>query len=220
MRVTKWFDCVIKNRMVRIGVMTVSFVLLGISLSGMFSCAEERAMQREIAHQVLRFHVRANSDSQEDQSLKCIVRDRVVSMMQEYLCHAENKEEAVKILSDHLPELVSESEKIVRDQGYSYPVTASIHKERFPDRTYGDMCFPEGIYDALVIEIGSGTGHNWWCVMYPSLCFLDEDTAKVPEESKEYLKEHLTKDSYQSLIVEGEEEKVEFRFAIFDWFMG
>ena len=82
------------------------------------------------------------------------------------------------------------------------------------------MCFPEGKYDALVIEIGSGNGHNWWCVMYPSLCFLDEETAKMPEESKAYLREHLTKETYQSLVVEGEEEKVEFRFAIFDWLMG
>lgn len=200
--------------------MAVSLFLVWVSLSGMLSYAKERMEQKEIADQVLRFHVRANSDSTEDQNLKYKVRDQVVAMMQGYLGGVQSKEEAAEILSEHLPDLVREAEKMVRDQGYSYQVTASIHKECFPQRTYGDMCFPEGIYDALVIEIGSGKGHNWWCVMYPSLCFLDEDTASVPEKSKDYLREHLTEDSYQSLIVEGEKEKVEFRFAIFDWFMG
>lgn len=209
-----------KRRALRWSVVVCACLLAGISVSGMCSHAKERMKQQELADRVLRFHVRANSDSEEDQNLKYKVRDQVVGMMQAYLRDAADKEEAEQILSQHLPELLCEAEKVVKEQGYPYQVTASVQKEQFPERIYGDMCFPEGKYDALVIEIGSGNGHNWWCVMYPSLCFLDEETAKMPEDSKAYLREHLTKETYQSLVVEGEEEKVEFRFAIFDWLMG
>lgn len=181
---------------------------------------QERNMQQEIAAKVLRFHVRANSDSREDQALKLRVRDAVGVLMKEKLKDAASLEDCKRITGQELGEIVDKAEDVIRESGYTYAVEASVSPVDFPDKTYGAYTFPAGRYDALEVVIGNGAGHNWWCVMYPSLCFLDEETAKMPEESKAYLREHLTKETYQSLVVEGEEEKVEFRFAIFDWLMG
>lgn len=173
--------------------------------------AKAARTQEELAGEVLRFHVLANSDSEEDQQLKLAVRDGILNYIEEALPHAESVDETRDWVRDHLEEIEVESEAIVRKKGFSYPVKAEVTRCRFPDRTYGDVTFPAGVYEALRVEIGEGEGHNWWCVLYPSLCFLDAVHAVTPQEGEEALRQVLDADCYE-LLTSGAEVKIKWFF--------
>ena len=119
----------------------------------------------------LRIHVRANSNSETDQSIKYIVKDEVVKFITPYAAQCTDKDRAMKIISGILPEIEEVCDKVLKEHGFSYKSKASVRAEEFPTRVYGDLTLENGIYDALIIELGSGTGDNWWCVIYPPLCF-------------------------------------------------
>ncbi len=153
-------------------------------------------MQAHLAQEVLRFHVLADSDSEEDQSVKRKVRDGVLDFLEEEMPETSGAEEAAQWVREHIDEIEEVSRGIVAAEGKDDPVSAAVTTCWFPDRSYGDLTFPAGNYEALRIEIGSGRGHNWWCVLYPSLCFLDTANAVVPEEGKQKLKNVLTDEEY------------------------
>lgn len=119
----------------------------------------------------LRIHIRANSNAQTDQSIKYIVKDEVVKFVTPYVAKSETKPAAIKIISGILSEIESVCDGVLEKNGYPYKSKANIRAEQFPTRVYGDLTLENGIYDALIIELGSGTGDNWWCVIYPPLCF-------------------------------------------------
>ena len=123
-------------------------------------------LQRDMSQKVLRFHVLANSDSQTDQALKCAVRDRVGTMMAEKLQNADSLEESTDVVTENLQEIETCAANVIRENGYDYPVHAALETCAFPEKSYGDYTFPSGTYEALRVVIGSGEGHNWWCVMY------------------------------------------------------
>lgn len=158
--------------------------------------AKMEQTQEHMAEEVLRFHVLANSDSQEDQDLKMKVKDTVISWMEEEMT-SDNLEETKEFVRDHLSEIEDLASGTIQKEGYAYPVRASLEKTAFPEKTYGDITFPAGSYEALRIEIGQAKGHNWWCVLYPNLCFIDSVRAVVPEEGKKQLKHVLTEDEYE-----------------------
>lgn len=158
---------------------------------------KEAEMQKELAQEVLRFHVLANSDSDEDQALKLEVRDDVLAYMEEELQGKDSLEETKDWASSHEVELEERSEKKIREEGYDYSVHAEVTTCEFPEKTYGDVTFPAGTYEALRIEIGEAKGHNWWCCLYPNLCFIDATNAVLPEKGKEELKSVLTEDEYE-----------------------
>lgn len=128
-------------------------------------------MQQNIAEKIIRFHVIANSDSREDQELKLAVRDAVGVRMQKELEGASDLEESRKIVRENLTNMEETASAVIAAQGYDYPVSASLTMCEFPEKSYGSFTFPAGIYEALELTIGEGEGHNWWCVMYPNLCF-------------------------------------------------
>ena len=130
----------------------------------------------------LRIHVRANSNSQTDQSVKYIVKDEVVRFITPYAAQCTDKKKAVKIISEILPEIEKVCDRVLKENGFSYKSKASVRAEEFPTRVYGDLTLESGIYDALIVELGSGTGDNWWCVIYPPLCFTS-GTASVQYRS-------------------------------------
>ena len=130
-------------------------------------------LQREMSQKVLRFHVLANSDSQADQALKYAVRDRVGTMMAEKLQNVDSLEESTDVVTENLQEIETCAAKVIGENGYDYPVHAALETCAFPEKSYGDYTFPSGTYEALRVVIGSGEGHNWWCVMYPNLCFAN-----------------------------------------------
>lgn len=180
-----------------------------------------KTIQNEIASEVLRFHVRANSDTEEDQKIKMQVKEAVVTYLNPLLDEIRNVETAKLLVENHLSEVEKIIHEKLNDIGCSYGFQVKITKEYFPRKTYGDCTFPEGNYEAVVITLGKGVGQNWWCMLYPGLCFLDgtyaiaskendETEAVVPDERKKELAEVLTEDAYQ-WITDSEYIKVKFR---------
>ena len=135
--------------------------------------------QRDLADRVVRLHVLANSDTEEDQALKLLVRDAVLERTTALLEQAESRAEAEALLRESLPELEAIAEETVRANGDSYEVTAELEDASFPTKDYDGFSLPAGEYLALRIRIGAGAGQNWWCVVFPPLCTAA--SADVPE---------------------------------------
>ena len=176
----------------------------------------DREIQQGIAGEVFRLHVIANSDTEKDQELKLKVKTRIVEYLKEILGEDAGLEETKEAVLTHLTEIEQEAENFIEEQGFDYPVEAVVEKTYFPEKTYGDCTFPAGEYEALKVKIGSAKGQNWWCVLYPSLCFLDDTYGIVTEEKKEDLKEVLTAEEFQEILGDSRGKK-KLRFG-FRWF--
>jgi len=184
------------RRWIEIGItLAVSALLLG----GLWQ-SNQQNMTQEIAQKVIRFHVRANSDAKADQELKLKVRDAVGAYMQPKLAGIFDIEMSRQTLKKSLPQIEETAAHVIAKEGYDYGVTAALTITDFPEKTYGDYTFPAGQYEALELVIGKGAGHNWWCVMYPNLCFFNSVYEVVDEEAERSLQQVLTKEEYQSLM--------------------
>ncbi len=176
------------------------------------------AISTDLQKSVFRLHVIANSDSEDDQNLKLKVRDNVLRYMNTLCSKTTSKEEAIEIATIHLNEFKEIALNTIKENGYNYNVDISIDNVFFPTKTYGDISLPEGYYDALRIKIGKAEGKNWWCVMFPPLCFVDVTSGIVPDDSKDLLKENLSQEEYD-LICNGNSENqnntdITFKFKI------
>lgn len=189
-----------------------------ILLGGLLLRAKENTenVQQGIAEEILRFHVIAESDSQEDQILKLKVRDGIIMALEKKLKNVPDKKEAKNVIVENLDYIEETAENIIINNGFTYKVSASLEYCDFPTKVYGDLTFPAGKYEALRVKIGKAEGKNWWCVMYPPLCFVDSTYQIVPEESKEKLKYLLTDDEYEE-IIKNKKVKVKFKFRICEW---
>ena len=176
----------------------------------------EASAADELSQKLLRFHVVANSDSQEDQAVKLQVKENILSLLSPSLAYAETKEEAKEIISANMEAITETAQNTLRENGFSYSAAASLCWCDFPVKTYGDLTFPAGTYEALRIVLGEGAGKNWWCVMYPPLCFVDVSFGTVPDQSKAALSHLLTDDTYDSLNSR-ETSPVRFRFKLFSF---
>lgn len=172
-------------------------ILISLVVTGIVVNAKQSLMQQDLAEEVFRFHVLANSDSKEDQALKMQVKEAVIAYMKEEIPSSDSVEMTKEWAKSHLDAIVSLAEAVIREEGYAYEVTAEVTTCDFPEKTYGDITFPPGEYEALRIEIGEAKGQNWWCVLYPNLCFIDAVHAVVPEEGKKDLKKVLEEDTYE-----------------------
>lgn len=166
---------------------------------GMLVEARARRAGKELSREVLRFHVLADSDSPEDQQRKLEVKEALLAYMEEAMPLDANLEETCSWVRENLDSLEQTAEERLREERCSDPVRAELVRDYFPEKTYGDVTFPAGEYTALRILIGAGQGHNWWCCLYPSLCFTDAVTAHVPEEEKEELGRVLGEDEYDMI---------------------
>ena len=175
------------------------------------------AVSKDLSNSVFRLHVIANSDSTEDQNLKYKVRDKVLEYMNEISKNCSSKEDVILLATEHLSEFEEIAKQVIVDNGYDYDVTVKIGNFDLPTKSYGDISFPAGNYDALRIEIGSAQGQNWWCVMFPPLCFVDVTSGVVPDESKEIMKENL-KDEEYSIISDNESSDIKFKFSLIEFF--
>ena len=176
------------------------------------------AVSNNLADSVFRLHVIANSDSKEDQELKYKVRDKFIEYMNTLTNDINSKEEVIEIAKTHLEDFKEIAQNVVKENGYNYDVNLEIGNFSFPTKTYGDISFPAGFYDALKVEIGKAEGQNWWCVMFPPLCFVDVTSGVVPEESKENLEENLGDEEYE-LISDTENNSIlNIKFKIIELF--
>ncbi len=203
-----------KNSKVKM-VIILTFLLFSYTTICAFSYAEN--VSTDISNSVFRLHVIANSDNEEDQNLKYKVRDKLLEYMNEICGNCESKEEAIEIVTEHQDNFKEVAEKTVQEEGYSYDVNISIGNFEFPTKNYGDISLPAGYYDALRVEIGEAKGQNWWCVMFPPLCFVDISSGVVSEDSKEELEENLSDEEY-ALISDDSDIAIQFKFKILEFF--
>ncbi len=175
------------------------------------------AVSCDLSKSVFRLHVIANSDSAEDQNLKYIVRDNIINYMKTLTENAKSKEETINLVSCHLSDFEDIANKTIKDNGFDYKAKVSIGNFNFPTKKYGDISFPAGYYDALKIQLGNSNGQNWWCVLYPSLCFIDISSGFVPEDSKETLESTLNEEEYK-LISDTNNESIKIKFKLIELF--
>ena len=197
-------------------------VVLGVAVSVGF-CAhwtkgDSQMIQNGISTKVVRFHVLANSDSTADQAMKIKVRDKVLEDYGELLSLCESKEETLAALEDAREEICETVLVFLREEGCEDAVSVSIVREEFPFKKYGDLIFPAGVYDALRIEIGEAEGQNWWCVLYPQMCYVDAAWGYTTEESYEKLENTLTQEEFLVVsALESDEIEPKIKFKIVEW---
>lgn len=172
-------------------------LLAATVLTGVFAEKRVHDMQKNMAQEVFRFHVLANSDSKYDQELKMKVKENVIAYMKKQMPESGNVEQTREWVVTHLDEIENVSKTTLRAEKCEDGVTAEVSQSYFPNKIYGDIMFPKGNYEALRIKIGKAEGQNWWCVLYPNLCFLDAVHAVVPEEGKNELKNVLAEEEYE-----------------------
>ena len=176
------------------------------------------AVSSDISESVFRLHVIANSDSTEDQNLKYKVRDNIIKYMNTISINATSKSEAIEIAKEHTDDFFNIAKQTIEDNGYSYDVAISIGNFDFPTKKYGDISLPSGYYDALRIEIGEASGQNWWCVMFPPLCFVDVSSGIVPDDSKETIKDSLSNEEEFILVNEEKSADIKLKFKLVELF--
>ena len=203
-------------------VLILTAILTGYLLTGLFNAQlgeakriQEQELQEHLAKEVLRFHILANSDSVKDQELKVQVKEGVLDWMEQTIPDGLSGEETREWMRSHTQEITELSELILEDAGEKTTVQTAVTTCYFPQKTYGDLTFPAGNYEALRIEIGQAKGHNWWCVLYPNMCFQGAVYEVVDEEADEALREVLTPEEYADVFDSG---KLEIRFKFLEYF--
>jgi stage II sporulation protein R len=155
-------------------------------------------IQEDIASKVIRFHVIANSDSKDDQALKLKVRDKVLEYMQPKLKKSKSIDESRKVIQQSNEEIIAIANRVIKENGYNYSVRTTLSNENFPIKTYGNITLPQGKYEAYRIIIGTGKGQNWWCVMFPPVCFVDITKGEVSyKQTEEQMKRVLSPEEYK-----------------------
>lgn len=174
---------------------------------------QNKNLAQQISPHILRFHVLANSNSRKDQELKLNVKNLLLDQLAQ--AGADTKEELEQYVLSQKDTLETCAEDYMRSQGYPYEASITIANTYFPTKSYGDIVLPRGDYDAVEVTLGQGRGRNWWCVLYPRLCFIDATHAVVPETSKEQLQSLLTDEEYQA-ILDKKDLQVKIRFRFWD----
>ena len=162
----------------------------------------------EVCNEVLRLHIPANSDSEEDQAIKLRLRDYVLSEFSGELAECGNLEEAEEKARELLPEIERKSTEFLEENGFSYGAKAELVTMDFTTREYDRLILPAGKYRAIRITLGSGEGHNWWCVIFPQLCL--PAACEIPENEN----------AEEVLASFGKPQGITLKFAIFEWFQG
>ena len=171
----------------------------------------------DIAESVFRLHILANSDSQEDQELKIKVRNALLEYMNSLCSECTSKEEAITLVELNQEKFREIALNTIQQNGYNYDVKINIGNFQFPTKNYGDISLPAGFYDALRVEIGEAKGQNWWCVMFPPLCFVDISSGIVPDESKKLMEDNLSEEEF-ALVSDSSNAEIQFKFKILEFF--
>ena len=200
---------------IRLSILILSLIaiisIMTISISG--EVKKISAASEDYKDKLIRFHVIANSDSEEDQNLKLKVRDAIINYLQPKLLESESIEESELIIKKEYDELEKISKNIILENGYDYDVKVGIDYSKFPTKQYSNVVLPAGEYKALRIIIGEGKGKNWWCVMFPPLCFIDVTKGQVAyDETEKKMKDVLSEEEFKS--VNKKENNVNFEFKV------
>ena len=212
----------IKN--IRNRIYILASILVVVLITSTFVIIKEvnkiEACTYDYKDKLIRFHVIANSDSDKDQKLKLKVRDEVISYLQPKLENSNSIEESEKIIKNEYKTLENISKKVISKNGYNYIVKVGLEYSNFPAKQYSSVVLPAGKYKALRIIIGEGKGKNWWCVMFPPLCFIDDQNGIIDEKTDKKLKDVLTEEEYDLIMAKNKNEvkNLEFKFKITEVF--
>lgn len=178
------------------------------------------SLQEDIASKIIRFHVIANSDSKSDQALKLKIRDKVIEYIQPKLKNSRNIEESRRIIRENDKQIIDIANKVIKDNGFNYSIKTTLSNENFPIKTYGNITLPQGKYEAYRIIIGDGKGQNWWCVMFPPLCFVDITKGEVSyKETENEMKAVLSPEEYKTInnqLNKSQSSDIKVRFKILE----
>lgn len=200
------------NRLQRSAFLAGTVLWMVLLTSFMYAKKEEKALENSL----IRFHVLANSDTASDQELKLKVRDAVLAAFQEDIQSFNTVEEARVFLYRNLKEVEETAEAVIQSEGYNYKAKASLTTDAFPTKKYGNITLPAGFYQSLRIEIGKADGRNWWCVMFPPICYtMEEET--LPENMEEALDETLDEETNGLIHYEEEDTTIQLKFKIVEW---
>ena len=171
--------------------------------------------EEKIYDDVLRLHVIANSDSDEDQALKLKVRDAVLGEVAELLRDCDGFDSALAVIgsSESIDILTKAALRVIREEGYGYGVTVTVGRERYPRKSYESLSFPSGTYTSLRVEIGESEGQNWWCVLFPRLCL--DAASKTTDNEESFIEAGFTPEQYR-IVTDTDEPKYEVKFKIME----
>lgn len=193
----------IKNFFI-ICILFISFVLVTAT-------SYANSIFNDLSTNVFRLHIIANSDSSEDQLLKLKIRDSIINYMKIATKNANSKEEIINFCKNNLDELKNIAIQVIKENGYEYDVNIEIGNFYFPTKDYANISLPAGNYDALRIKIGNATGKNWWCSLFPPLCFVDISSGVLEDEDSKVLKENLNSEEYSLITNTSDEMKLKFK---------
>ncbi|EHK2326255.1 stage II sporulation protein R [Clostridium perfringens] len=199
-----------------LGVMCLFIVGSSLNTRQALGVTEENVVE-DISEKLIRFHVLANSDSDIDQDLKLRVKDEVLKYISPILNESQSLEESREILKREDKNIIKIAEDYIKSQGFDYTVETTLTRENFPVKEYGNIVLPQGEYEAYRILIGEGKGQNWWCVMFPPLCFIDVTKGQVAyDETEKKMKDVLSEEEFKS--VNKKENNVKFELKVIDLF--
>ena len=171
-----------------------------------------KTVSTDLENNFFRLHILANSNLEEDQELKLKVRDKVIEYMNSLSYIDLSKEDAIKLTNENLDKIKEIAENTIIQSGYNYTVDVEIGNFYFPTKHYANVSLPAGYYDALRIKIGKAEGENWWCSLFPPLCFTDISSGVIDTDNLNALEENLSKDEFE--IITGNNEKITFKFKL------
>ena len=198
----------------------ITLIITASIVAGLLLSSYSEEVNKGLADNLIRLHVIANSDSPADQALKRDVRDRVLEYMKLQLGDSKDVDQTRIIINEKMDGIISVVKDEFTRQGWDYDVRVSLGSYPFPTKSYGDIALPAGNYEALRVVIGKGEGANWWCVIFPPLCFVDVTHGTVPEPVKEDLKNALTEEEF-SIVASADtddEIPVKIKFKIVEFF--
>lgn len=204
------FEKILGIKRVRLLILSV---IAGLCITAVMEEYSQRVMA-DITSNVVRLHVVANSDSESDQNLKLKVRDAITDYLKPHLEDVTNAHKTQEIIKSRTEEIERVAEETIKKYGYTYSVTANFGEYPFPTKYYENTRFPRGNYQALKVVIGEGGGQNWWCVLFPQLCFDPCTAGVLSEESDAKLKNVLTYDEYNLVTA----DNIDFKFKIVELF--
>jgi len=203
--------CATKRRM-RLCAVCMGLVLaMGCAVIQAAAYAEQT--QEGIANGIIRLHIPAHSDSVEDQNVKLLVKNRVLSILTAALESSKDKSGARAVIESELLAIEAAAAAVLAENGLTYTAQAEMARGYFPTKKYGDISLPAGVYDSLRITLGEGAGQNWWCMVFPPLCYIDITQAETDPALREELEALLTQDG-AALVMQSDEPGVRVRFKL------
>lgn len=194
------------------------FIILSLLFCFIFVSISSYAhtVSGNLSDNFFRLHILANSDSNVDQDLKLKVRDAIIKYMNSQNLSDYTKADVISIVENNLEKYKLVAENVINKEGFDYPISIEIGNFHFPTKIYGNISLPAGYYDALRIKIGDAEGQNWWCSLFPPLCFVDISSGVIDENSKDNLKENLSEEEFA--IITSSNEKIKLKFKLLEFF--